>query len=56
MPELKQPSDAIEFLAKIKRTEHNDIFESVVILCKIIVEEGIQYDINNDFQMEDHND
>ena len=46
------PSDAIEFLAKIKRTEHNDIFEAIIILAKIIVREGIQYDLNDEFAVE----
>lgn len=47
-----QPSDAIEFLAKIKRTEHNDAFEAIIVLAKAIVAEGVQHDINNDWEAE----
>lgn len=47
-----KPSNAIMFLATMQRTEHNDIFEAIVILAKTIVREGIQYDIDNEFEVE----
>lgn len=50
-----QPSDAIEFLAKIKRSEHNDIFEALLVLAKAIVHEGVQFDINGEYEVEDAN-
>ena len=47
-----KPSEAIEFLASIKRTEHNDVFEALVILAKTIKHEGVQFDIDNDYETE----
>lgn len=48
-----KPSDAILFLSKIKRTEHNDVFESLIILAKVITTEGVQFDLDNDFEIEE---
>lgn len=50
-----QPSDAIEFLAKIKRTEHNDVFEALIVLAKTLVHEGFQFEIDHDYQVETGN-
>lgn len=46
------PSDAIEFLAQIKRSKTSDMIEALIVLAKAIVHEGYQYDINNNYEME----